>query len=286
MVKKNENGDRILILGAGIAGVTAAQHAREHAPNAAISLVSKESDRPYYRLNLSRYLAGEIPREALDLESETWYSERNIEWIVGEAASIDRENKHVDLRDGQKLPYDRLILANGAHSFVPPIAGATKAGVVVFRTLAETQDILTRLDKHSPCVCVGGGLLGLETAGALAKRGLSVTVLEGFDWLLPRQLAEPAGRMVAKYLESISITIKCSVKVEEFVGDEQVRGIRLGDGQEVKADLVVLSTGVRPNSYLGRLSGLDVHHGIVVDDQMKTSDSAIFAAGDEHRGGR
>jgi nitrite reductase (NADH) large subunit len=135
-------------------------------------------------------------------------------------------------------------------------------------------------------VCIGGGLLGLETAAALRARGASATVLEGFEWLLPRQLARPASELVQQHLEQLGIAVQCGARVAEIVGDEEVRGVRLANGRELPADVVVLATGVRPNSYLALQSGLEVKRGVVVDDGMRTSDSSILAAGDvaEHRG--
>ena len=146
--------------------------------------------------------------------------------------------------------------------------------------------ILDRVRPGAQCVCLGGGLLGLETAGALARRGAKVTVLEGFDWLLPRQLCEPAGRLLEDHLRAIGIDVRCAVQASEIFGDEAVHGVKLADDTELSADLVVLATGVRPNSHLARQCGLAVKRGVVVDDEMRTSDEKIFAAGDvtEHRG--
>lgn len=277
---------RIVILGAGIAGLTAAEQARRAAPDVAISLVSKEAHLPYYRLNLTRHLAGEVPEGGLELQPASWYERQRIALVQGEATAIHRDERRVELRDGRSLPYDRLVLATGAHAFVPPIPGVARNGVLPLRTLDDAQRILERGGAGARCVCLGGGLLGLEAAGALARRGAQVTVLEGFGWLLPRQLARPAGELLRAHIEALGIGVVCDVKVEEILGDEEVAGVRLKDGAEFPADLVVLATGVRPNSHLARRSGLDVGKGVVVDDEMRTSDPAILAAGDlaEHRG--
>ena len=135
-------------------------------------------------------------------------------------------------------------------------------------------------------VCIGGGLLGLETAGALAKQSKAVSIVEGFPWLLPRQLPEPAGRLLQQCLESQGIAVYCGAQTKELTGDENVQGALLSTGQELPADLVVIAAGVRPNSYLARQCGLRVNNGIIVDDRMVTSDPAILAAGDvaEHLG--
>ena len=279
-------GSRIVIVGGGVAGVVAAARAREASSDVRITLILKEPELPYYRLNLTRLLAGEVAEDELPLHPRAWYEERHIELVEGDCTLIDREAKEVVLRDERRLGYDRLILANGSHPFVPPIAGVTREGVYPFRTLADTRALLKLAGPGRRCAIVGGGLLGLEAAGALRKRGCEVVVLEGFGWLLPRQLAEPAGAMLQRHLEKKGIQIRCNVRVKALVGDEAVRGVRLEDGPDVPVDFVILATGVRPNSYLARQCGLEVDKGVVVDDQMQTSDPAIHAVGDlaQHRG--
>ena len=277
---------RLVMLGAGVAGLTAAEEARRRAPEAEIVLVSKEAELPYFRLNLTRLLAGEIGEPELWIQPQAWFTEQRIELVHDAAAAIDRAAHSVGLTSGRALPYDRLVVATGAHPFVPPMVGATRAGVTSLRTRADVQGLLGRSSTGQRAVCLGGGILGLEAAGALRRRGLHVTVLEGFDWLLPRQLAEPAGRLLQRQVEALGITVRCGVRTEELAGDEEVRAVRLAGGEEIPTELVVLATGVRPNSYLGRLCELQVKRGIVVDDRMASSDAQIFAAGDvaEHRG--
>lgn len=276
---------RLLILGAGIAGVTAAEEARTIAPEVAITLLTREAAAPYYRLNLTRFLAGEVGEEALPLQEPAWYAAQRINVIHGEAVAIERDEGRVRLQDGQSLPYDRLILAGGAHPFVPPIAGSSRQGVMTLRTFEDARSLLARVRPGGRCLCVGGGLLGLETAAALRRRGMAVTVVEGFGWLLPRQLPPAAGHMLQRAVEKQGIDVICGVQVQEFLGDELVRGVRLSDGRELPCDFVVLAAGVRPNTYLARQAGLKVAGGVVVDDRMTTSDPAIYAAGDiaEHR---
>jgi nitrite reductase (NADH) large subunit len=277
---------RIVVLGGGIAGLTAASEARRQSMQAAITLVSREQSLPYYRLNLTRYLAGDIAEEELQIQSQEWYTEQGIDCITAEATSIDREQRLVHLRDGRRLGYDRLVLANGAHPFIPPFPGGTRDGVSVLRTIEDGRFILRRLVPGIRVVCIGGGLLGLETAGALARQGAMVTVVEGFSSLLPRQLPPWAGNMLRQRLEMQGLTIICGETVKELVGDESVQGVLLENDRLLPSDLVIITAGVRPNSYLARQAGLTVHRGIVVDDRMFSSDPAILAAGDvaEHRG--
>ncbi|MFZ4858430.1 MAG: FAD-dependent oxidoreductase [Desulfuromonadaceae bacterium] len=277
---------RIIILGGGIAGLTAAAEARRQAPQTTITLVSREQSLPYYRLNLTRFLAGDISESELQIESAQWFEEQAIEYMHAEATAIDRERKQVRLRDGRELDYDRLVLTNGAHPFIPPFPGATRDGVTVLRTLEDARAILLRLHPGIKLVCIGGGLLGLETAGALARQGAIVTIVEGFASLLPRQLPLRAGSLLQQRLETQGMTVFCGETVKELVGDESVQGVLLESGQLLPADLVIVAAGVRPNSYLARQAGLTVHRGIVVDDRLVSSDPSILAAGDvaEHRG--
>lgn len=278
---------RVVIVGGGIAGVSAAEAARESASNAEITLVSGEPELPYYRLNLTRYLAGEVGEEALPIHPESWYTDNRIRLLRGtEAASVLPEDSEIVLKDGAKLAYDKLILACGAQPFVPPIPGATLPGVVALRTVADAKRILSAVQSGADCVCIGGGILGLETAGALAKRGVRVTVLENGGWLLQRQLNEAAGRVLARYVEAAGIRVVYHAKTEAITGTDRVEQVRLADGTTISAGLVVIATGVRPDNRLANAAGLRVNQGAVVDARLVTSVPNIFAAGDgaEHNG--
>ncbi|MFH1998171.1 MAG: FAD-dependent oxidoreductase [Planctomycetota bacterium] len=283
-----EAGDikRIVIIGAGIAGLTAVEQARAAQPDISITLISKEAGFPYFRLNLTRFLAGEVTEENLTLHGPDWFMQNKVDLIEGEAKSIDRKGQRVILHDGREYNYDRLILANGSHAFAPPIPGITLEGVLSLRTLENAKTIIERAAFCSHVACIGGGLLGLETAGALARRGLKVSVLEGFASLLPRQLTPRAGELLRGHVESAGIKVYTDVKVKEFIGDESVRAVLLQSGEEIPADMVVLATGIRPNSSLARQADLSVRTGVIVDDQMVTSDPKILACGDvaEHSG--
>lgn len=277
---------KVVILGAGIAGLTAAEAARRQSAEVQITLVSRENSLPYYRLNLTRLLAGEVSEGELLIQHQDWFQSNQIDYLAGEAHEIDRQACKVTLRDGRQLGYDRLILSNGAHPFIPPIPGVNREGVKVLRTLEHAREIIREMRPGCRVVCVGGGLLGLETAWALQKRGIKVTVLEGFGWLLPRQLPPRAAALLAAHLVEQAMRIECDVVVKEFTGDEAVHGVLLEDGREIPADLVILATGVRPNSHLARQCGLKVQQGVIVDDRLFTSDEQILAAGDvtEHQG--
>jgi len=278
---------RAVIIGAGIAGIAAAESLRTASPSAEITVVSKESALPYYRLNLTRYLAGEIGEQDLPIHPVGWYEEQNIRLMLGtEASAIHLQEHFVELRGGEKLPFDKLLLAAGAHPFVPPFPGANQGGVTSLRTVDDARGILAACRAGARCVCIGGGLLGLETAGGLARQGADVTLLEGYGWLLPRQLNQRAGEILNNYVSTAGIKLRTKAATREIIGNGHVQGVLLEDGSTIVADLVVIATGIRSNSHLARQAGLEVNQGVVVDNLLATSHPDVFAAGDvaEHHG--
>jgi nitrite reductase (NADH) large subunit len=278
---------QVVIAGAGIAGVSAAEALRQAAPEARITLLSKESDLPYYRLNLTRYLAGEIQAESLPLHPESWYQERNIDLVRdAELCTLLPDQRRLHLRHGDDLTYEQLVLAVGAHCFVPPVPGVQRENVTTLRTRADADFILEQCRAGMTCAVLGGGLLGLEAAGALARHGLDVTVIEAFPWLLPRQLSAEAAAVLEEQVRAQGIAVRLEAVTQELVGDQRVREVMLADESSLRADMVIVSTGIRSNTYIARLAGLDVNHGVVVDNHMRTSRPDILAAGDvaEHHG--
>lgn len=286
VVLKSENSQKIVVLGGGVAGVSAVEAARKAAPDAKITLFCNESGLPYYRLNLTRYMVGEVEAAALALHPLEWYAENGIDLDYGEAVSLDPAGKSVTLADGRIMVFDRLVLAVGAAPFVPPIPGAKLNGVYTLRTQQDAERLLSLAGAGKRCVVIGGGLLGLEAAAALAKRGMAVTVIESMTWLLPRQLNESASRLLKKHVEKLGISVRVNSKTRELAGDGAVDEVVLEDGTRLPADMVLISAGVRSRLDLARQAGLEVKFGVVVDDHLQTSMPDIFAAGDvaEHRG--
>lgn len=278
---------RIIIVGAGIAGVAAAEAAREASADAQVVLLSAESELPYYRLNLTRYLAGEIGRDELTMHEQAWYSERRIELQLStEVARLHTQDRAVELKSGERLTYDRLVLTNGAHPFVPPVDGAELPGVMSLRTMAHADELLRLATAGKRVLCVGGGLLGLETAGALARRGAAVTVLESHGYLMPQQMDRTAGAVLGRHVASLGVTLLSGVHLKAIEGDGCCREVLLEEGPRVAAHVVVLATGVRSTTYLAREANLEVKRGIVVNSELFTSDPSVLAAGDvaEHLG--
>lgn len=284
-----EPGKQIVIVGAGIAGVSAAEAARAQSPKAEITVLSKEDGLPYYRLNLTRLLAGEVSDLSLPIHPESWYKEQRITLSLNtEVTEIQPGAKAIILRDGSRIVYDSLILTAGAHPFIPPVPGAQKNGVTTFRNLDQAVRIASSARMARSVIVVGGGILGLEAAAALKQTSpdLAVTVVEGFDYLMPRQLNRKAAVRLKQHVENLGILLETGTTVKEIEGDERVAGVVLGNGKHISAELVIFAAGVRPNSYLARITGLKVNQGIIVNDFMETSFDGIYAAGDiaEHRG--
>ncbi len=277
-----------LIVGGGVAGVSAAEAIHKVDPTADITLISDEPSLPYFRMNLTRYLAGEIARDQLDLHKEGWYLENHINIVVAaHVIDIDSRSKLVTLNDGRIFQYEKLILANGASPFVPPIPGKDLEGVMTLRSLEDAERIVRIYDHPANVVCVGGGLLGLEIAGAIAKHGMKVTVLEALNWLLPRQLGQEAAELLRRQIETMGISVIVPAKTAAFLGEGRVEGVELAtDSPEtnpavcIPAELVLISAGVRPNLDLAKMAGVEVNRGVTVNEHMQTSNPDIYAAGD------
>lgn len=279
---------KVVIIGGGIAGVSAAESIRKNSDKSDITLVSSEECLPYYRLNLTRYLAGDITSSELIMHPEEWYRQQRIELITGRSAeSISPANKSVELDNGRSLAYDQLILTAGSHPFIPPIPGSNLAGVHTLRTTSDADLILEQVKRGEPCVCIGGGILGLETAGALAKRGTDVTLLESHEWLMPRQLNREAATRLEAHISTLGIKLIKSARSTTLTEtDGAVSGVQLESGESIPCRSVIICTGVRPNTFLARKAGLEVNNGVIVDNHLRTSNAEIFAAGDiaEHNG--
>jgi nitrite reductase (NADH) large subunit len=248
-------------------------------------LLTREPCAPYYRLSLTRYLAGEIDAPRLIAHSPAWWAQHNIDLVLEtDLLEVDRSKRELRTSRGT-IAYDRLVAATGARSFLPPLSNAMVHGVTPLRSLVDARFVLRHASADTHVVVVGGGVLGLETAYGLSRKGCQVTVCEGAKQLLPRQLDAPSAAIFQKHLESKGIGFVLGDMPSEVVGDEIARGLKLASGAQLEAEVIIVSAGVRPNSLVWRNSGLRVDRGLFVDDAMQTSDSQIFAAGDlvEHK---
>jgi NADPH-dependent 2,4-dienoyl-CoA reductase/sulfur reductase-like enzyme/ferredoxin len=274
---------RVVILGNGIAGITAADHVRRRHQRVQIDVVAAEAHHLYNRMGIARLVYGRSAMQGLYLNPDGWYDERSITtWLNTRALEIDRAARTVRLGSGETLSYDKLILATGAQSFVPPIDGVHTPGAFVLRTAEDALRLRGHVQRHGArrAVVAGGGLLGLEAAYALHKTGLHTTVLERGERLLRRQLDARAAQLLREHLEGLGLEIVLGAETRAVDGVDRVRGVRLADGRDLEADVFLVAAGVAPDVELARATGLEIARGVLVDDRMRTSDDAILAAGD------
>jgi len=271
----------LVVVGNGVAGVTAARTIKEKNPQARVSIYTDESYPYYPRPRLYEVLSGEAEPQKVYLFSEDWYKNNGINVQLNtKASSIDTDKKQLLLETGTKVNYDKLLLANGGHSFVPPIKGAEKAGVFTLRTIRDALNIKQFTEKTKKVIVVGGGLLGSEFAYSLRKLGQQVTIVEMFPRLLPRQLDPDGAATLKRRIESHGINIVLGVKTVEILGKNAVSGILLESGKKLSGDLVLISAGIRPNTGLALEAGIRVNRGVVVDEHLRTSAADVYAAGD------
>ena len=281
--------ERVVVIGNGIAGVTAADHVRRRHPTCRIDLVGEEPHHLYNRMGIERLIHGRSAMQGLQLNPHTWYEDRAIDvWLNTRAARIDRDTRTVQLGTGETLRYDRLILATGSRGRVPRIEGFGAQGTFVLRTAEDAIAIRAHAQRYgaSTAVVAGGGLLGLEAAHALTQLGLRTVVLERSERLLRRQLDEAASTMLERYLSGLGLLIRRSAEVATVRCDERVREVVLKDGGTVPAEVLLVAAGVTPEAALAREAGLEVNTGVAVDDELRSSDRDILAVGDvaEHCG--
>ncbi|MGD1992265.1 MAG: FAD-dependent oxidoreductase [Anaerolineae bacterium] len=269
-----------VIIGNGVAGVTAAAELSDREAGQ-IEVYAAEPYPYYFRPQLPRFLGGGVSRERLIARSPSWYEERDI--VVHLDTPVARllpDEKRIVLEDGSKVAYDRLLLATGGLPFIPPIEGQGKEGVFTLRTLEDALAIKAYAPRCEQAVVIGGGLLGLESARGLQGLGLSVTALEFFPRLLPRQLDDEGAAVFRKMVEDLDIGVAVGANTKAILGDGAVERVVLQDGREFPAQLVLVATGMRCNAELAAEAGLTVDRGVVVDDHLRTSAPDVYAAGD------
>lgn len=276
-----------IIIGNGVAGTTAAETIRKTDSRGEIKIFTDEAYPFYSRIRLIEYLADEVDLPKLQIRSNKWYDEQKIRLFLNtKIIDIDKIQKVIITESRERHTYDKLLLADGSHSFVPPITGAEKKGVFTLRNIKDALDIKIFAAGKSKALLIGGGLLGLEVGNSLRKKGLTVSVAEFFPRLLPRQTDPACGALLQTRLEQMGLTFYLGVQSKEILGEETVTGLLLGDGRRIETDFIIISAGVRPNLELGQKLGLKLGKAIPVSDQMETEIPDIYAAGDgiEHKG--
>ena len=286
---------KLVMVGNGMAGVRTLEELLKIAPDLYdITVFGAEPHPNYNRILLSPVLAGEQTLDEIVLNDWSWYTDHGVTLHAGhKVTEVDRVKRvvHSVCPNGEKVSaeYDRLIMATGSNPFILPIPGKDLKGVLAYRDIADTQAMIDAATVYKHAVVIGGGLLGLEAANGLMKRGMSVSVVHVGPWLMERQLDEVSGKLLQGSLEERGMTFLMGAQTQELVGgdDGRVKAIRFKDGTEVPADLVVMAVGIRPNTALAESMRLHVNKGIVVSDTLQTvTDPRIYAVGEcaAHRG--
>ncbi len=288
MIQASSN-PTLVVVGSGMAGAKVVEEVMARAPGRFhIRMFGAEPHGTYNRILLSSVLGGFKDPEQLWLRPLEWYESHGVRLHAGvKAQGIDRERRVVLGGDGKVIePYDALVLATGSRPFVPPMEGVRQKGVFVFRTLEDCAEIAAYARQCDRAAVIGGGLLGLEAARGLLSHGVAVTVVEVAPHLMVQQLDPTGGALLKRKLEGMGVEVLLEKQTTAILGDGEVTGLRFKDGSVLETDMVVISCGIRPNVEEAKAAGLAVERAIVVDDQLRTSDPAIFAVGEcvQHQG--
>lgn len=277
---RNDTQNTYVILGNGCAGVSAAQAIRERDKTGRILLISNEGP-AYQRPMLTKAMLSGLTADQMALHPAGWYEAQNIVQILErQVVAVDAQAKQVELDGGFKLPYTKLIFALGSESFIPPISGHDKQGVVAIRRLSDVEKVQAMGASLKKAVVIGGGVLGLEAAWELRKAGVQVTVLELAPKLMGRQLDDQAAAVLLDACAKSEVRVETGVQIQAIQGGETVTGVELGSGEVIPADLVILSTGVRANTAVAQAAGVEVDRAIVVNQRMETNLPGVYACGD------
>ncbi|NJP51653.1 NAD(P)/FAD-dependent oxidoreductase [Streptomyces sp. SBST2-5] len=278
------SNERVVVIGSGLAGVRLARRLGEL--GTPVTLIGEEEHRPYNRVLLAEVLAGRYSPEVIALPAPAALTRARV-------TGIDRAGRTVSCADGSVIAYDRLVLATGSNPVLPPLRGLFTTGsdlpegVHAFRTMDDCLGLAEAVRPGVRAVVIGGGLLGVSAARALAVRGAQVVLAQQAERLMERQLDPAASALVERHLTDLGVEVhtECRVRDVRCVAGA-VRSVEMADGYALGADLVVLACGVHPRAGLAQAAGLEVGKGIVVDDQLRTSDPYIHAVGDcvQHAG--
>lgn len=272
---------KYVIVGNGVAGTSAAEAIRKLDREGPITMITEEPMAFYWRIRLNEFIAGDIQEEELFAKKKEWYGQQKIALRLNtRVTGGELREKVVLTSDGERVPYDQLLIATGSRSFIPPIKGSDKQGVFALRNITDARDILAWAKGSKEAVLIGGGLLGLEAGNALRKLGLQVKVVEFFPRLLPRQLDVEGAKRLQGIMEGMGFQFRLGAKTQEITGQDKASGVLLEGGERLPAQMVIISAGVRPNLDLAKALGLETDKGVKVDDRLKTSPPEVYAAGD------
>ena len=286
--EQDESIKSVVIVGNGIAGVTAADYIRRHHSNTEIHLIGSEKYPLYNRMAISKLIYGRTALQKLILMPDEWYQKRKIQqWLNTRVEAIDHKNQIVEMATGEKIQFDRLILTTGSNARIPDIENWGLDGCFALRTAEDGMNIRTYVqeNKSKRVIIAGGGLLGLEAAYAFTQIGMRVTVLERSRYLLKRQLDEKSAGILHGYLSALGITIIYDAEVKSAEGTGEINAVTLQNGETIKTNLLLVAAGIVPNQSIECTNRdgdpvLNCNKGILVDEHLQTSLDNIYAAGD------
>ena len=273
---------RIIVVGNNVAGTTLAKAVRDSDAEAEIHIFTDESVPYYARPKLIDFIAGTVDDDKILFHPMDWYRKNRLQLhLDSKVEKIDAIGRKIFVEGGW-LEYDKLVLANGSKAFLPPFKGLPKDNVFTLRTLEDAIRIRVSAAKAKDVVIIGGGLLGLETARALATGfpNLKVTILEYAEHLLMRQLDHEGAEILQRIIRELGTEVVTNAETEELLGDGSATDVRLKDGRTVRCDMIVVSAGARANLSLAKEAGLQTNRGVVVDGSLRTSNENVFAVGD------
>ncbi|MFP3998381.1 MAG: NAD(P)/FAD-dependent oxidoreductase [Desulfobacterales bacterium] len=272
---------KYVIIGNGVAGVTAAETIRRFDDSGDISIISDETFLPYCRPMISNLLEGALPPEKLPIRGKDFYDKNRINPVLGvRAASVDPDSRIVTTKDGKTYPYDRLLLASGADPKGIDARGTDLENIFFMRNIGQVKKMVSALPEVKNALVLGGGLVGFKAAYSLLKRGVSVTMLIRSGYPLSMQVDETAGQMIQKVLQDHGLTVRTGVSAEAFEGNGRIRRAVLSDGNRIDCEMVVIGKGVFPAHGFVPVDRINTDAGILVDQYMKTSAEFVYAAGD------
>ncbi|MCF6191076.1 MAG: NAD(P)/FAD-dependent oxidoreductase [Cocleimonas sp.] len=272
------------IIGAGPCGVIAAETLRKANPTAEITLIGDEAEPPYSRMAIPYLLINNIGEEGTYLRQPTHYQEQNINYLSQPVTSINPDKSELSLADGSTLSYEKLLIAAGSYPVSPPIDGIDLPNVHSCWTLKDARQIASLAKEESNVVLMGAGFIGCIILEALVKRGVNLSVIEMEDRMVPRMLDEKAGGLLKKWCIEKGVNVLTSTKITAIEESGQAMVIETDNGESLSADLVISATGVRANTAFLQGSGIEVDHGIVVNNKLQTNIANIYAAGDVAQG--
>ncbi len=284
-----------VIVGAGSAGVVAAEYIRKYDPSSTVTLIGDEPERPYSRMAIPYYLVGQIGEEGTHLRKDSeHYASLGIDVRQGRVNRLDVDANEVELADGPRLGYDRLLIATGSHPVKLPIPGIDLPGVVNCWTLEDARKIAAVCHPGNELVLIGAGFIGCIILEALARSGVKLTVVEAENRMVPRMMNETSGGLIKRWCESKDVNVRTSARVKaieqtggwvsSLLGKAKKLQVVLESGEALSADMVVSATGVKANTAFLEGSGIDLDHGVLVNERLQTNVPKVFAAGDVCQG--